>query len=401
MKIIDIYLLDFILTVAPIITYLLYIAYTKTINKKEERLVFLIMTVSENYLVLKYGKSTANYIPLLVIDSALILSYYKKNNLTVIISSVISIVYFYVFYEKHILIIIVEYLIYYIINIRKENTYYKLLTFSLIKMIFLSYYQIINLTLIINVIITHSIFIFIIYLINKTEEMLKLHKHLKEISKGQDVQNAIFKISHEIKNPIAVCKGYLDMYNENNIEDTKKYIPIIKEEINRTLILLEDFLALNKLKINKEIVDINLLMEEVIKSMQLLIKNNQIELIENITDEEIYVNADYNRLTQVFINIIKNSIEALENKENAQIKIWTEFTDDEIIMKIKDNGKGIKKELIDKVKEPFFTTKAKGSGLGVSLSNEIIKAHDGQLKYTSKQNEFTLVEVILPIEKAI
>lgn len=400
MKIVDEYLLNFILVTGPVITYLLYIAYTKTINKKEEKLVFLIMIASEFYFMLKYGQSQ-KFIPLLIVDVPLIISFYKKNTTTIIISTLISVLYFYTYYENHLLIITSEYLIYYIISANKKNTYTSLLTFSLIKLIFISYYQNISAPLIINIIITHIIFVFIIYLIIKTEEMLKLHKHLKEISKQSDVQSAIFKISHEIKNPIAVCKGYLDMYDENNIESAKKYISIIKEEVNRTLVLLEDFSALSKLKINEELIDINLLLESVIKNMQLLLASNKIKLIKNITDEEIYISADYNRLMQVFINIIKNSIEALETKENAQIKIWTEFTKDKIIIKIKDNGVGIKKELLNKVKEPFFTTKSKGSGLGISLSNEIIKAHKGELNYISKENQYTLVEVILPLEKAI
>ena len=401
MKVIDIYLLNFILVIFPILVYLLYIAYTKTIDKKECNLILLITIITENYLILKYGKNVSQFIPHLIIDIPLILSYYKKQNLAILITSLISITYFYVFYEKYLPIILAEYLIHYFININIKKNYLTLLYFFLIKLLFIFYYQKINLLIIISTIITYILSLFVIYLMSKTEEMLKLHKKLKEISKQQDVHKAIFNISHEIKNPIAVCKGYLDMYDENNIEDAMRYIPIIKEEINRTLVLLEDFLSLNKLKVKKEILDINLLLEEVIKSMNLLITNNKINFINNITSEEIYINGDYNRLTQVFINIITNSIEALENKKNAQIKIWTEFNDDKIIIKIKDNGKGIKKELLNKIKEPFFTTKIKGSGLGVSLSNEIVKAHNGELIYKSEENKYTVVEIILPIEKAI
>ena len=401
MRIVDTYLLNFVLVIAPIITYLLYIAYKTTTNKEEQSLVFLIILITQNYLILRYGQNIESYIPLVIIDIPLIVSYYKENTTAIVITSIISIIYFYTFYEKHLLIILAEYLIYYFANIKNKKNYLTLLIFMLIKIIFIFYYQKIRIMIIINIIINYILSLFVIYLINQTERMLKLHKELKEISKQCDVQKAIFNISHEIKNPIAVCKGYLDMYNENNIEEAKDYIKVIKEEINRTLVLLEDFLTLGKLKINKEIVDINLLLEDVITSMDLLIKNNKIELINNITSEETYVIADYNRLTQVFINILKNSIEALENKKNAIIKIWTEFNDDEIIIKIRDNGKGMKKEVLNKIKEPFFTTKSKGSGLGVSLSNEIIKAHNGELKYISKENEYTLVQIILPIEKAI
>ena len=191
------------------------------------------------------------------------------------------------------------------------------------------------------------------------------------------------------------------MYDEKDVEKTKRYIPIIKDEIDRVLILLEDFLSMNKQKINKEILDINMLLEEAIQNMDILFKSKQIKIDSKISEEEIYINADYNRLTQVFINILKNSIESLDNKKNPMIKIWTELRKNSIIINIKDNGIGMSKEALEKIKEPFYTTKQKGTGLGVSLSNEIIKAHNGKMKYESKKNLYTLVKVSLPLEKAI
>ena len=98
---------------------------------------------------------------------------------------------------------------------------------------------------------------FTIYLLNQAENIINMHIKYRQIVKEKQIQTSLFKITHEIKNPIDVCKGYLDMYDENNLEKTKKYIPIIKEEIDRVLILLEDFLSMNKQKINKDILDIN------------------------------------------------------------------------------------------------------------------------------------------------
>lgn len=88
-------------------------------------------------------------------------------------------------------------------------------------------------------------------------------------------------------------------------------------------------------------------------------------------------------------------------KKNPIIKIWTELEKNNINIYIKDNGVGITKESLEKIKEPFYTTKQKGTGLGVSLSNEIIKAHKGKMKYSSKAGLYTLVKVTLPLEKAI
>ena len=103
----------------------------------------------------------------------------------------------------------------------------------------------------------------------------------------------------------------------------------------------------------------------------------------------------------MFINIFKKNTEALENKNNKKIKVTSNQKEKIIQIKIIDNGIEIPKNIINKIKEPFYTTKQKGTGLGVSLSNEIIKAHGGTIDYESKENKYTIVTVNLPLEKAI
>ena len=314
--------------------------------------------------------------------------------------SVIIIIYYYNFYNEYLIVLITEYLIYYLINIKINNI--NITLFTILKIFFsIIYIKTINIELLFKATLFYIIIFCANYFLNKTKEILNLHKSIKKIENDKQIKTSLFKITHEIKNPIAVCKGYLDMYDENKINEFKKYMPVLKEEINRTLILLEDFLTMNRLKINKDILDINLLLEEVIKSMELLFIKNKIKIEKDILDDEIFINGDYNRLTQVFINILKNSIEALENKKTKVIKLWSKRDKKNIIIYIKDSGKGIKKETLNKIKEPFYTTKIKGTGLGVSLSNEIINMHKGTLKYESEEEKYTLVTITLPLEKAI
>ena len=124
----------------------------------------------------------------------------------------------------------------------------------------------------------------------------------------------------------------------------------------------------------------------------------KIKLKVNLIDDEVYIKGDYNRLSQVLINIVKNSIEAI-NKENGVIKIKNYINKKYIIIVIEDNGYGISKKNLKKIKEPFYTTKNRGTGLGVSLSDEIIKAHGGTLTYVSKENIGTKVIIKLPLLK--
>ena len=216
--------------------------------------------------------------------------------------------------------------------------------------------------------------------------------NIKELEKEKQLRTSLFKITHEIKNPIAVCKSYLDMFDINN-KDHERYIEILKEEMNKILLLLQDFLAMNKIKIEKEILDINLLLEDVVNQFEPVLKEKNIRFKYNICQDEIFVEGDYNRLNQVLINMIKNSIEAIEN--NGLIKINYEISDNFKII-IEDNGIGITEDELEKIKEPFYTTKKNGTGLGVSLSIEIIKAHNGNIEYIPLKKG-TKVIIELPI----
>ena len=189
------------------------------------------------------------------------------------------------------------------------------------------------------------------------------------------------------------------MIDVNDKKKVRKYIPIIKDEITRTLILMDDFLDYTKIKIEKEEMDIVMLLEDLEDYLKDLFKKNGIKSEFNLPDEDIYIEADYNRLKQVFINLLKNAIEAKDtNKKENKIKISLESDNNFMKIIIEDNGVGMDKDTINSVSEMFFTTKKKGSGLGVSLSKEIIEQHKGTIVYNSVKGEGTRVIVTLPKE---
>ena len=139
-----------------------------------------------------------------------------------------------------------------------------------------------------------------------------------------------------------------------------------------------------------------MLIEDILDRERPLIKESNIKLNMDLIDDEVYINGDYNRLSQVLINIIKNSIEAMENKKGI-LNISNMIQDKFVVIMIADNGIGISKKRLKKIKEPFYTTKSRGTGLGVSLSDEIIKAHSGTLTYKSKEFIGTKVIIKLPL----
>ena len=116
-----------------------------------------------------------------------------------------------------------------------------------------------------------------------------------------------------------------------------------------------------------------------------------------LVDDDIYILGDYNRLMQVLMNVIKNSIEAIPSEKAGNISIKTDINNNNFYLEISDNGVGIKDEVLKKIGEPFFTTKVNGTGLGVSLSKQIIKAHDGIIYYENNTMGGTSVKIFLPI----
>ena len=309
---------------------------------------------------------------------------------------------------NNIIITVIEYLFYIIIfvillkKIKSPNTV--ILTITCIKGVFMTieqYYILENqaLTTIIKVAIALIVFYLIstivINIISKIEETISLNQTLKELEKEKNLKNSLFKITHEVKNPIAVCKGYLSMIDYTNKEKAKKYNEIILSEIDRTLDIMDNFSEYTKINIKKDIMDLDSLITDTINSLNPIFKEKSIKVTYKY-DDELYIEGDYKRLKQVLINILKNSTEAITT--NGQITITLKKLKNNINLVIKDNGVGISKEDLDKIGDLFYTSKEKGCGIGVALSKEIINQHNGTITYTSKLDNYTKVTIKLPLE---
>ena len=184
------------------------------------------------------------------------------------------------------------------------------------------------------------------------------------------------------------------MFDSKDTIKKKKYISIIKEEINRTIILLKDFSNFSKLKIKKKNVLINKFLNDICDEAKFLYKNNIV--VESFIDPNaINIKIDENRIKQVLINAIKNAKEAIE--KDGIIKISSKVKKRFYEITIIDNGSGMDSETLRQIGTPFYTTKKEGTGLGVCLSKEIIEAHGGIIKYKSKKNQGTTLIIKIPL----
>lgn len=401
MNLFDNILINILLITVPFCFYFLYLIYTKTLQKEKNDLFLTFAIISSFYFILKMEQPSYMVVTFAVINIPLLVSYMYHKKTTIFILSILFSYYYFNNFGYSIILFLIEYSLYFglYILLKKKNMNLFFNLFIVIKFIilFLFVYKLednmffILSLLIILLIITK----FILYLFGKIEQIIVLHNNIEQIETDQKMYESLFKITHEIKNPIAVVKGYLDMYDIHNETHALKYIPIMKGEINRVLVLLEDFLSIKRLKIDKDIMDISLLLEEVIESFTPLLESKQI--IVNFEHDELYIEGDYNRLKQVFINIIKNSIEAIMSDGKIDINII--LKNKYLYVEILDNGIGMNKEDIEKLNYPFYTTKINGTGLGVYLSKEIIKKHNGSLNYSS--DEGVKVTVKLPYDASL
>lgn len=399
-------LLDVMLILFPMILYLLYNAYNEVYNLKKSDLCLDFAIITSFYLVLTFRPDNYSY-PYLMMNVPLSLAYLKDRRKSILAISLLCILILSFNYEISFIYFMFEYLIYFVLyKIMDKFTFANL--FIIMKLFFFLLYEVLEkpylfgnntyiskaLTILIPFILVTYI---IIFAFKKASTIITYKEDSKKLEKEKELRLSLFKITHEIKNPIAVCKGYLDMFDFNDINKSKKYVGVMKNEINRVLILLEDFLSINKIKIEKDIIDINLLLEEMTNSFLPILKEKNIDKIFNISKDELFINADYNRLNQVFINIMKNSIEAIT--DNGVISVFLVKNKDSIEIHIEDNGIGMDEEELNNIKEPFFTTKKRGTGLGVYLSRQIVEAHGGKIEYASKKYIGTKTIVILPYEE--
>lgn len=400
---------DLIFILFPILVYIVFLAANNSISTKMKGLLFDILLLSSIYIVYQYNNDYV-IINFLSLNSVVLIAYLKNRVISANLMAILLLIFYYNSFDLTIFMVVPYLFLFFFYNLKRIN---KINEFIFIDLFLFTQYICLILWLLwfnnnlylsvtlfntIFIMIFNYIIIHIIYLLyNLGENIIRYNVNYNALKHDCQIKMSLFKITHEIKNPIAVIKAYLDMMNIKDKKQVEKYIPIIQNEINRLLNLLQDFLLVNKANVTFDLMDMNMLIEDVVNQQLPLFKDRKIKFENDLIDDEIYINGDYNRLSQVIINIIKNSIEAIDNSKNGIIKIKDSIKDNSLNIIIEDNGSGISKKNLLKIKEPFYTTKNRGTGLGVSLSDEIIKAHSGTLTYESIEGVGTKVIIKLPL----
>lgn len=205
-------------------------------------------------------------------------------------------------------------------------------------------------------------------------------------------------VAHEIRNPLTSIIGFTQMLQESiGNEDKERYLAIIVSELERINLIVDDFMFLAKPKEHIEITEncMNELVLSVIHSMENELKQKNITIHSTLTSQ-ITAMCDAQQIKQVLFQLIQNAIESSEKDKTIYVTLKSTH-DNQLLLTIIDKGCGLTEERQNRLFEPYYSTKEKGTGLGLMLTKQIIENHNGKIILNSTAGKGTTVEVYLPL----
>jgi len=239
-----------------------------------------------------------------------------------------------------------------------------------------------------------------ILVINDLTEKKELEKHIVRKERLAAMGELASSVAHEIRNPLNAISTIVQQLNKDfepkeNVNEFREFTKLVYSEVNRINSTIESFLRFARpLELSKELFSISTLLKHLFSQYAPLLKEKNIimTIVENWSGEVCW---DRSQILQVLINLIENSIDAL--KPDGLINISVEEAENSnVLLVITDTGSGIDDHSIDKIFNLYFTTKQKGSGIGLSIVQKIISAHNGKITVKSSLREGTTFNILLP-----
>ncbi len=238
------------------------------------------------------------------------------------------------------------------------------------------------------------------------DHLKETQSHLLQADKMASLGTLTAGVAHEINNPLNYIMGSLvglTNYFENYGSEDKQKTEILLSSINTGIERISSIVqGLNQFSRNNESMDEDCDIHAILDNCFAMLQNEtkyKADVIKNYAGENILTKGNVGKLHQVFLNILANSIHALSNKGHIIAK--TRIENENVVIKITDDGTGIEKKFLNQIIDPFFTTKpaGEGTGLGLSLTYTIIKEHKGKMEFESELNEGTKVIITLPLKQ--
>lgn len=232
-------------------------------------------------------------------------------------------------------------------------------------------------------------------LLSYSKELELFNHRLQRTEKLKFISDLAASIAHEVRNPLQVTRGFLQLISTKSDEASKPHFSMAISELDRASTIITDFLTFAKPELDTIVVlDIRQEMSQIETIITPLAAYHGAELQLRISDK-LFVHGNSTKFKQAFMNMIKNSIEAL--KTNGVVEIEAHAEQDTAIIRIKDNGEGMEPEQIAKLGEPYYSTKTKGTGLGLMVTFRIIEVMHGTIEFRSEKGKGTEALIRFPL----
>ena len=210
------------------------------------------------------------------------------------------------------------------------------------------------------------------------------------------------ELAHELRNPLTSIGGLARRVRENLSEKdrNKTYLDLIIQEVTRLEGMVKDLVELKTTAVSyKEKTDINALISDALNGFRENCKQERIRVNTDMPDDTPTVSADREQLKLALGSLFENAIEAMASSPSKTLTVKSDLEDDRVKIEIRDTGRGIPKEKIKNIFDPFFTSKTSGPGLGLTLASKIIQEHRGSISVESEPEQGTCVTVSLPVKR--
>lgn len=225
-------------------------------------------------------------------------------------------------------------------------------------------------------------------------DYFKWQKAVNQAERLNSTAKMVSALAHELRNPLSASKGLIELMGRKQDSASNGYYNLLLQEIDRVIQLLNEFLLLGKpADIEIKPLDLKKFFEELqllFKSMSL---NNEVNLVVNLEQVPL-VRADAGQLKQAILNILNNAMEAVAQKGEVELNL--EKSNEGIIISVKDNGPGFGSEVLENMFNPFFTTKERGTGLGLPLAKVVVDNHGWQIEASNNPEGGALFKIIIP-----
>lgn len=238
-------------------------------------------------------------------------------------------------------------------------------------------------------------------------DLTEINNLKMEIEKNQrlaSLGNLAAGVAHEIRNPLSSIKGFATYFKERykDIPDDKKTAEIMVQEVERLNRVISQLLEFaSPVKIHKKSVSMVTLIQHSLKMIEGHAREKNIEIKTDLDHhtKDLYIDPD--KINQVFLNIYLNAIEAMENNGTLYVRLTEDKKNNMAKVEISDTGKGIIKEDLTHIFDPYFTTKQSGTGLGLAIVHKIIESHKGEIRVESERGAGTTVTILLPVSNYV